>query len=1059
MIIRIFCAFVLALVLFYSQFTSADLVDPTNDDDLDGFTNRHEVWYGSDPSDEGSKPQLIPWIGYQGGADNNGFVPFDFNPEMIGLAWENSEFMGDFVAVAGSVGSYLVVHGNRSTNSDETDSSEVVGRFVGLIDAEDGTEVHTASGEGVTANTPPLIYGSKYHYLYGTSNSLVGLHSQLLSGPLSDLSGAVGYFSTAEMFTQYSPIVYSNRMYGFVSRYSSYGNLTAYNLQTGVQEWSLQLPSSFANQHTLNQNYLVSPSSIGLIVVNRVTGQRIRSIGAGCSLVNGTSPLVFLSTTDVLVKTPQCLSRINIITGQLVWIKYIRSSSSPVASDESIYLHDNTFIYAIDPADGSTQWSSYQGGNAIQHEMIATIQYLIIAKQDGVVIFDKSKRTTVWQTEFTGRLTLGNNYLLTVATDGGVIYGFDLRGDEDGDSLPNWWEKKNNLDPQDATDAASDLDDDYSLSGEEYIRGTDPNNSDTDNDGVLDGEDNNPLLDDVAPEIYPTEIPILAATGLLTDVTLSAVALDSKDGRVPVEANNYGPFPSGNTEVFWSATDGSGNSKIVPQIIRIQPFVTISEGQTVLEGDSVPVKVQLSGSAVDYPVVVRLGVQQDDLLKDIGFSHSEVVFEEQDDREKQVLVHALEDGVFEGAEVFEVEIVGATNAIVTGEQKLELTIVEENLPPVLKANLTQGGRSGVAIVGGSELVTIELSINDPNPQDQHLVEWISADGSVEINSVDGNPLKFVFATENLSLGFHEISALVSELSDEPLSSRLTLSFRVASHLPLLTDDSDLDRDGDSDLAEGFKDSDLDGVPDYLDAISLSNQIQGVHGPMNFFIVQSAPGVSLVLGDYSVDRAAAISQKDDVAAVYESKHETSLDLQLYGDYINLINVKIHSQNDRDWLIVPLTTELSENSELFILDNMGSIRAMDLSQDKFFSTQGSIGSCPSVNEGWREGVLIPGARCLKVEIQDQGANDLLPESRDVTELRLLVSHLQWRTGEDQNGGDDAIPSLEAEANIDRELSDINQNGSSSGGVFGLFLLVLLSLFRIGRVSKLSGTTYFS
>ena len=67
--------------------------------------------------------------------------------------------------------------------------------------------------------------------------------------------------------------------------------------------------------------------------------------------------------------------------------------------------------------------------------------------------------------------------------------------DNDGDGLPDIWEILNLLDPFNPFDADdfADFDGDGSLNREEYERGTDPNNADTDGDGWLDGNDAFPL--------------------------------------------------------------------------------------------------------------------------------------------------------------------------------------------------------------------------------------------------------------------------------------------------------------------------------------------------------------------------------------------------------------------------------------------------------------------------------------------------------------------------------------------------------------------------------------
>jgi hypothetical protein len=61
--------------------------------------------------------------------------------------------------------------------------------------------------------------------------------------------------------------------------------------------------------------------------------------------------------------------------------------------------------------------------------------------------------------------------------------------------MPNGWEKKNGLDPQ-KDDAQEDPDADLLVNIDEYAEGTDPQNADTDGDGVSDGQE---VLDDTDP--------------------------------------------------------------------------------------------------------------------------------------------------------------------------------------------------------------------------------------------------------------------------------------------------------------------------------------------------------------------------------------------------------------------------------------------------------------------------------------------------------------------------------------------------------------------------------
>jgi hypothetical protein len=65
--------------------------------------------------------------------------------------------------------------------------------------------------------------------------------------------------------------------------------------------------------------------------------------------------------------------------------------------------------------------------------------------------------------------------------------------DTDADGMPNDWETLNGFMTNDPTDAAQDADSDGLTNLQEYQTGTKPRDSDTDDDGVLDGADVDPF--------------------------------------------------------------------------------------------------------------------------------------------------------------------------------------------------------------------------------------------------------------------------------------------------------------------------------------------------------------------------------------------------------------------------------------------------------------------------------------------------------------------------------------------------------------------------------------
>lgn len=123
------------------------------------------------------------------------------------------------------------------------------------------------------------------------------------------------------------------------------------------------------------------------------------------------------------------------------------------------------------------------------------------------------------------------------------LFGIGPR-DTDGDGVPDSYEKKHNLDPNNG-----DTDRDGLGDGQELLRGTNPLNNDTDRDGVIDGRDESPLdgaisstgKDSDGDGVSDAMEQILGTDPFTKDSDLDGIP-DGMD-TYPLDATNTGVYP------------------------------------------------------------------------------------------------------------------------------------------------------------------------------------------------------------------------------------------------------------------------------------------------------------------------------------------------------------------------------------------------------------------------------------------------------------------------------------------------------------------------------------
>ena len=162
--------------------------------------------------------------------------------------------------------------------------------------------------------------------------------------------------------------------------------------------------------------------------------------------------------------------------------------------------------------------------------------------------------------------------------------------DSDGDGMPDEWELANGLNPNDPGDRNSDADSDGLTNYEEYQLGTDPQNPDTDGDGIPDGLDLIPKAD-AGIRVTITKIRIWDYVDGIWPLYKDTGQIFA---RIYVDDNLVGEAPSEPAEleidkiydVNWSITTNVSDDRSHKVRIEIYDKDLIGEEMLDINGDS-----------------------------------------------------------------------------------------------------------------------------------------------------------------------------------------------------------------------------------------------------------------------------------------------------------------------------------------------------------------------------------------------------------------------------------------------------------------------------------------
>ena len=451
------------------------------------------------------------------------------------------------------------------------------------------------------------------------------------------------------------------------------------------------------------------------------------------------------------------------------------------------------------------------------------------------------------------------------------------------------------------------------------------------------------------------------ATGLFTKVDLgTAIAVDSLGNRLPVSLVHGTPiFAPGKHLVYWQTVDSKGQRVTTTQQLTINPLVSLQKDTLVAEENEYAVNVYLNGRAPSYPVIIPYTVsgtadsadhdlQSGELVIDSGMSASIplMIFADSSNEGNETIVVTLGDSVNKGA-----------------KSTTTMTIVEGNVAPNINTLVLQNDQQRSIITASNQLVKITADVSDPNPTDEVTVEW---DSAPEFVNTSNDPFIFEFNPADIASGIYKVRVIAKDDAVPSLSTMKDVYIEVVPSLPELTT---ADSDGDliPDDQEGYVDSDSDGIPDFMDAISECNVMQEQALESSQFLVEGDPGVCLRKG-------ATVPQNNTGGLqLLETELPKDSTASNTGGLFDFIATGLPQVGDTYSIVVPQRQPIPDNAIYRKLINGDWKNYVIADGNEILSAQGEPGFCPPPGSNeWTIG-LSSGGWCVQLRIVDGGPND--------------------------------------------------------------------------------------
>jgi len=518
--------------------------DSELDFDEDSYANYIEFFLATDPTDIADIPQAKLWNSYQGNAGHSGFSAIEIDPNNLSVRWSTVlPSVNQLNPVVAANGKVIVT--NNSYHSDQ---------YVFALNAEHGgINWQQSYGNSHSINAPALHDGKVYFQTREDSHSY--LRALNIESGESIFAASYG-----NQWSRYkAPTIFDNDIY---VAGGTYGGSYKFDGVTGDELWFQNLEQCDGWTPAVDSEYIYYFSN-GFVVADKLTGAVVNkneALNLSCQ-----TP-VLTGQGTALVVSGNNLYAFDTSTADTIWSIESdynnRFIGTPSAALGKIYANKAGQLTVLDQFSGEEIWNwRPQNNGYIQGAIVLTLNLAFVQDGTNTYAIDLNTQQQVWSYPASGYLSLSLEGALYIAGQQGLLTAIDFGNDSDSDGIDDWWEDLYGLDSQDDSDAALNADTDELTNLEEFQNSTDPNNDDSDNDGLSDSDEvnvylSNPLSTDSDKDGMSDNWEVLQGFDLLND------------NDALLDADNDG---ISNVDEYTEQTDPHDESSI-PTIIEVLDF-------------------------------------------------------------------------------------------------------------------------------------------------------------------------------------------------------------------------------------------------------------------------------------------------------------------------------------------------------------------------------------------------------------------------------------------------------------------------------------------------------